>query len=266
MKTEILTVTPEMASMMLLGNRDNRKVKQTVVDYLANEIKLGRWQLTHQGVAISETGRLLDGQHRLLAIVKSGIPCKMMVTTGAHDETFMVLDSGVKRNLSDHTGLNKRTSETLTLAVYIQRNRAGRVSPSDILELRNTPFGDDVAYVCDGVKVNRRYFSTVGAKLAAAVLFSNNKNPQALNELNNIIGMDFDRMNDVQKAIFKKVTNQGGFKAFGAYSKGAQVDAFTMMHYALNPENSNNTRIMCSDAYQKMAVFELKAAINKGNM
>jgi hypothetical protein len=43
-------------------------------------MRAGQWLLTHQGVAIDDAGELIDGVHRLLAIIESGATIKMMVT------------------------------------------------------------------------------------------------------------------------------------------------------------------------------------------
>ncbi len=63
MKTAIETITPEIAKALLVGNYCNRAIRKSRVEQLTNDIKVGRWQVTHQGIAIAENGRLLDGQH-----------------------------------------------------------------------------------------------------------------------------------------------------------------------------------------------------------
>jgi hypothetical protein len=99
MKTHLQTVTPEKAADWLTSdiNRDNRLLRDHFVNYLAQEILRGKWQTTHQGLAFSEDGRLLDGQHRLTAIVRSGKAVDILVTTGLPNETYQVIDCGLKR-------------------------------------------------------------------------------------------------------------------------------------------------------------------------
>jgi hypothetical protein len=101
MKTEVLTVTPAIAQSMLVHNTRNRPVNVNSLAMFEAMLKRGELQLTHQGVAISESGILLDGQHRLLAICNTGISAKIMVTTGLPDSVFAVLDTGAKRKASD---------------------------------------------------------------------------------------------------------------------------------------------------------------------
>jgi hypothetical protein len=57
----------------------------------------GEYLLTHQPIAFDALGRLIDGQHRLAAVVQSGVTVQMWVITGADPETFGVVDTGLAR-------------------------------------------------------------------------------------------------------------------------------------------------------------------------
>ncbi|CAH2606469.1 conserved protein of unknown function (plasmid) [Rhodovastum atsumiense] len=101
MTPDAIMVTPEMAKSWLQHNGGNRSLRPTHVKDLAAKMQAGRWRLTHQGIAISATGRLLDGQHRLEAVVQSGCTVPMMVFTGCDEEMFGVLDKGIIRTIRD---------------------------------------------------------------------------------------------------------------------------------------------------------------------
>ncbi len=75
MQYQLVNITPEAATAILKGNKGNRKPRQSHIEALADAMLRGEWKQTHQGIAISPTGKLLDGQHRLLAVVKSGSSC-----------------------------------------------------------------------------------------------------------------------------------------------------------------------------------------------
>ncbi len=110
MKMEIKTITPDLAFSWLQKNRDNRKVRVTWVRQLTGIIQRGEFKLTHQGIAFSSTGRLLDGQHRLLAIVDAGIPVEMVVSWNVDESAFDSLDVGQKRSFSDMYGADSLTT------------------------------------------------------------------------------------------------------------------------------------------------------------
>ena len=71
--------------------------------------------ITHQAIAFSESGRLLDGQHRLHAIVLANKPVTMLVAKNLNENTFSAIDCGVKRTIGDLTNLEKGTAEICRL-------------------------------------------------------------------------------------------------------------------------------------------------------
>lgn len=97
----LVLITPEMAIALLSRALVNRRLDQGQVDFLADSILREEWQLTHQGIALDgslETGLLLDGQHRLNAIVKAGVPVWIYVFEGLARAAFPVLDTGKRRS------------------------------------------------------------------------------------------------------------------------------------------------------------------------
>jgi hypothetical protein len=76
------TITPDTAKKYLEKNTRNRPLMETTVDRYARMMKQGHWLLTHQGIAFSEAGDLLDGQHRLAAIARCGVPVSILVSRG----------------------------------------------------------------------------------------------------------------------------------------------------------------------------------------
>lgn len=75
-----------------------------VTEY-AKEMRAGRWKSTHQGIAIGWDGKVVDGQHRLLAVIESGVSVEMLVTRGVDPETQDLVDGGRKRTVGDQLGL-----------------------------------------------------------------------------------------------------------------------------------------------------------------
>lgn len=103
MKQEVkqVIITPEYAEELLKMNVNNRVVRSKKVAELAEAMKRGEWELTNDAIVISEGNILLNGQHRLMAVVKSGVPCPFILFTGAQDSAFDVMDTPVARRISD---------------------------------------------------------------------------------------------------------------------------------------------------------------------
>jgi len=128
-KSEIKLVTPELAKTYLLSNEQNRRIRSGWVNYLAYCIRNNEWKLTHQGIAFSDQGRLLDGQHRLMAIVKADISTQVMISYGWDESVFSAIDNGMRRTDEDRTKLDKKLIECAKLFIGIM-DYAGFESPS----------------------------------------------------------------------------------------------------------------------------------------
>lgn len=95
-KAKMMKVTPKKAEEWLEKNTGNRNVSSTMVDRYAADMVSGRWQSNGEPVIFNGSA-LLDGQHRLKAVVKAGIPVDMLVVTGVERDAFRTIDSGRAR-------------------------------------------------------------------------------------------------------------------------------------------------------------------------
>jgi hypothetical protein len=85
MKFSVETITPRRAKEILgahLKVAAQRKVMPGLVDDYARMMTAGQWGLTHQGICIADNNELTDGQHRLLAIIQSGMSIRCVVVRG----------------------------------------------------------------------------------------------------------------------------------------------------------------------------------------
>lgn len=120
MQSSVELITPNQAGKYLQLNTSNRKLRKTLVSQYARDMVSGNWRLTHQGIAFDCRGTLLDGQHRLAAIVESGLPVQMLVTRGVDSRHQLAMDDHAKRSAGD----------ALTLA------RSERVTEMDVAIIR----------------------------------------------------------------------------------------------------------------------------------
>lgn len=130
-KSEIVDISPDIASKLLsTGNNDNRKIRRSSVLRYANQMSSGKWVLTHQGLALDQFDNIIDGQHRLHAVVESGVTVKMMVTVfeGRHTPLMVPMDVGLTRTTSDITGISKKDVEIVKmwLLAYYPIRRCAR--------------------------------------------------------------------------------------------------------------------------------------------
>lgn len=107
-RSQWMNVTPETASRWLKNNFRNRPVSDGVVAAYAADMAQGVWMPTHQGIAFNDRDELIDGQHRLMAVVKSRKTVRMMVTFGLKSKiegsamtTMDCVDRGRTRSVAD---------------------------------------------------------------------------------------------------------------------------------------------------------------------
>lgn len=92
---EVVTVTPDMAREWLKYNKVNRPLSQAWVNYYVRQIVDGLWDGQNgQSIKFDVLGNLIDGQHRLYAIIASGIAVTLEVRRHLKTESFKTIDVG----------------------------------------------------------------------------------------------------------------------------------------------------------------------------
>lgn len=103
-------ITPKKAADYLKKNTINRSLREETVKAYEADMRRGKWVRTHQGIAFNDRGNLIDGQHRLSAIVRSGATIEILVTRGipaliGKEHTMDAVDRGVARTIGDQLRL-----------------------------------------------------------------------------------------------------------------------------------------------------------------
>lgn len=105
---KVETITPEIAKTMLGENVNNRRISRDNVNLFAREIRNGEWRFNGEAIKFGKDGRLLDGQHRLLAVIAADKPLTTLVIRGLEDETQQTMDSGKNPHLGRRAHLARR--------------------------------------------------------------------------------------------------------------------------------------------------------------
>lgn len=101
MQITIETITPADAAALLDRNPGNRKIVAAHVRRYAADITAGKWQINGEAVKIDTEGNLIDGQHRLSAVVEAGVPIVTAVARGLPATVRLTMDQGKKRTMAD---------------------------------------------------------------------------------------------------------------------------------------------------------------------
>jgi len=135
-QTETILVTPALAKAWLERNVINRPLVERHVEDLVWEVKAGNWKLTHQGIAFNREGRLIDGQHRLTAIVRANVSMDVRVTFNVSGSYDSPIDSGLRvRRAHEILHLSLQEVGVCNALLAIERPSKPRGSASLIAEV-----------------------------------------------------------------------------------------------------------------------------------
>lgn len=101
-------ISPDKAKTYLSTSKGNRNLRPKSVSIYARDMAAGRFQCTHQAIAFDESGALVDGHHRLSAIVKANVTVKMMVARNVPRKAIECIDTGDKRNTVDAIAFSEK--------------------------------------------------------------------------------------------------------------------------------------------------------------
>jgi hypothetical protein len=245
MRTERITITPQTASVMLASNIDrNRPVRQAIVGKYANDMKYGRWVADNgETIKFNAQGQLIDGQHRLNAIVKANVAVTIWVAYDVADTAFTTIDTGYLRSAGAimHMGGEIDSNKKAALVRNLIKLRAGDVkfkmvqpSVTEILAFyeKNRPLIDECYHFAD--RLRRRSPVKLQASIVGSVLALVNTEEMRsfLTQLmtgrdieNETIHLLRDRLlrSDIKGTIPSHVKESLMIKAFVAYKNGVNL-------------------------------------------
>lgn len=123
---QLVTITPEIAEEMLKRNIANRKVNQANVNRIAADMATGNYRINGETIKISSNKEILDGQHRLLACIKSGVPFKSYIVYNVEREAIGTIDMGKGRSVADSLnvmGCNIKSGIIPAMNFYFNRGQ-----------------------------------------------------------------------------------------------------------------------------------------------
>ena len=178
MKTVYTIITPEMAKEWLKQNTKNRNVSQQKVNAYAEDMAKGNWHEHHQGVAFYTDGTVADGQHRLLAVVKSGMSVSMMVTFDVPRESAIGIDVHRARKTNDVlriTGrsewIGKDEAAIIKALIFCANRNMSTVSPSVVADF-GEQHKDAILFTGGSLFTSTaRYLTSAPIRAAAACVY-----------------------------------------------------------------------------------------------
>ncbi|WP_367354230.1 hypothetical protein [Agrobacterium pusense] len=182
--SEFRELTPELAQILLLSNKGNRRVNAANLAAIMRDMAQGRWQPNGETIIVSKEGMLNDGQHRCFGALLTGACIETAVAFGVDRESIATVDIGRKRTGADRLGIGGVTNYVLMSAVsglvlQMKNNRAPTPAETDAFFFDNRELIES-ACAASGTSMKGVGPSAGGA--AAAYLISIGHSPVGISQ------------------------------------------------------------------------------------
>lgn len=102
MKVEFVTITPAIAEKMLAQSTNkNRPLNELACKRFARDMSDGKWKMNGESIVVDDNGNVVDGQHRLKAVIVSQTKQVFAIVRGVSPNVFDTIDSGKARSKGD---------------------------------------------------------------------------------------------------------------------------------------------------------------------
>ena len=117
----VVQMTPQLAEKILENNRLNRPLRSGRVERYAKDMKEGRWEQNGETIKMTDGGDLLDGQHRLFAVIEAEVSVPMLIIEGLDAKVMPTIDTGASRSYGDVLSIrgNKNTLVTASILRWL---------------------------------------------------------------------------------------------------------------------------------------------------
>lgn len=239
MRTYIKLVTSQLAEKWIdeANAKNPRKVISWAnVERIAKAMEMGRWVLTHQGIAFDKYGNLVDGQHRLLAIIQTGISCTMLITEGVDCEAIPEMDQGQKRNNSTMLQVDSRHADTIAFLARIIFNL--KASRYDLERVRDIVISDSekLIQVCGSTRKGLTTSVVKSAFLYYKQKYNSGPIDHTFTQYRDFVLLDLSRIETVTRvspalrSVHQRLTGQS---AANQSKKALQITAYQTFAYVL---------------------------------
>lgn len=119
-RVESVKVSPTLAAKWMKTNRDNRPIRDSLVKSMTMDMENGDWDDNGETIKFDLNNDLIDGQHRLLAVIESKKTVEMLVVWGLQRKVQDTVDAGAKRTFADNLH-RKGEKHALLLAAIVRK-------------------------------------------------------------------------------------------------------------------------------------------------
>jgi hypothetical protein len=179
---ELKVITPECAKEILSKSEGARSLRKKYLEKYERSMRDKSWKWCDSMILIDYLGHVDNGNHRLVSVVKSGVPQEFVVVCGVPPDTKYHTDDGSKRSLADDfkSGFLCKEKHAL-IAGIVQRmyNPRGNYSASraTLVDFYTKTHQEAAVFAAKSFRKNLNRVTTtpVGAAIASAWYYVDDK-------------------------------------------------------------------------------------------
>ena len=241
MQLIVENITPDLAKEYLMTNiAKNRNIAQKRVQFYSKQMKDGNWHQTPQGIVFDTNGCMIDGQHRLMAIIDANVPVSMTVIREAPEESFRILDSGMCRTLSFRSGIPSTNASIATALIKVSTINSASVISVDELHKYYNFFKTEIDMLAGATKLSKISIAPVQA---AVVLHLVEGDDYALEQYRAIVSMDVGNIQPCTAALMRRLLDSASVNG----SASERNEIFVRTYRTFTKKNAHKRTIVIKD-------------------
>jgi hypothetical protein len=180
-------ITPEVATILLNRKNTNRSIRLSQLRRLKRAIEKSRWQINGETIIFDHEGRLVEGQHRLQAVIDLQQTIWTLVVHGIDFERFKTMGQGAKRTAGDILGIQgvKNATNIAAALRWVYRYETGQMMNAhpDITDDELTDTLPQHAEILNSIPFGKKCQGIAAPGLATALHYLCRQGPPEAQEL-----------------------------------------------------------------------------------
>jgi hypothetical protein len=233
-----------MAIKLLEGNTINRPKRKKIIAKYAATMEAGNWLPSPDGIIVAKDGTLMQGQHRLEAVIQSQKQVTMIVWRNVDNDIFKVLDRGAMRTPSDALGISKDAAAVGATLFRLCNGQHIAPTDNDIHEYFEV-ISSELDMLLDHCNTNAKVVSSAAARAACCVrLLAGYNEDYILKTYRDLCLGNIHELPPIAQSFAVSVY-QGKVRSLGGVQ---QTDIFARMWDVMDEDKADNARVSIRNA------------------
>lgn len=241
--SEVLTITPKVAEYLLnLNWIENRPLLDATVAKYAAAIKHGHWKLNGEPIIVANNGTMIDGQHRLYAVVEADKPIDALVTFGVDYDVVNTINCGRPRTMAFLSKMSPARAAALNFILRLGYGNSESTATN--LVTMDQVYGEDVTVFTKMHNGGNMPILRQAPVIAAASMWHHaGETDYTVNVYRSLLNLDSGSLPPIGKAFLQ----QCAAASMGTRHKAVGSELFARAFKVFDPKQGLARKLMIKD-------------------